>query len=153
MSSRTVKPLLLGFLAAVAAGALFSACEKKVTQPPPLPLAMNVEIVPVNDIFEVDSNSVFYIKGSVVNPQGEPMSDIHVFFSVDPEDIGLISPPPPLYAITDPTQANGFNGNVTFTGQRSGVVVIWAKVYSEINPLAVVDADSMHVRVRPPING
>jgi hypothetical protein len=151
MSSRTVKPLLFGFLAAVAAGALLSACEKKITQPPPLPLAMNVEITALNDIFEADSGRDFFIKGSVVNPQNEPMSGIRVYFSVDPTEMGSITPS--NYAITDPLQPNGFDVDVIFVGRQSGVAVIWAKVYSEINPLVVVDADSMHVRVRPPING
>ena len=151
MSSRLNTTLLSGFLVALAAGALLSACDKKVNQPPPTPLAMDVEIAPVNDIFEADSNSNFYIKGSVVNPNGEPISGVRVFFSLDPEDIGTISPPPPLYALTDPTQANGFDVTVTFVGQRSGVVAIWAKIYNDIS--ALVDADSMHIRVRPPING
>ncbi len=132
----------------IAAVILFfsAACSNDTTNPPPPPPPMVLHIYPSNEIYEVDTGANLYLNGQLVNEDGDPIAGYRVDFSLDPDTLGVITP----FAVLDPTSSNGFNRQVVFNGRINGEALITGQVWIGES---VAARDTLHVLVRPPING
>ena len=132
-------------IAAVLLLFLVISCRDNPTNPTPPPPPMTLDIYPKDGLYEVNTGFNFYIAGSLVDRNRNPLSGYMVYFSIDPPDMGDITP----YAVLDPQQDNGFNTQVVYNCPVDTTVQITGQV-RESN--TVVAQDVMSVWVRPPIN-
>ena len=124
---------------------LLLSCSDSATDPPPPQPPMTLDIFPTNGIYEVNTGFNFYISGSLVDQHGNRLSGRRVYFSVDPPDMGTITP----YAMLDPQQENGFQTQVVYNCPVDTTVQITGQVREDNTVLA---QDMMSVWVRPPQN-
>jgi len=106
---------------------------------------MTLDIYPANGLYEVNTGENFYIAASLVDRNQNPLGGRRVYFMIDPQDMGVITP----YAVLDPQTQNGFQTQVVYNSGINGVVVITGQVREND---VVAAQDTMSVKVRPPIN-
>lgn len=132
-------------IVAIAAGWFLMACNR-TTDPPPPPLWRALEIDLYNTPPEVDPQQNVYLSAQVKNEAGVLQQGIKVFFDVDPETLGIITP----WAWTEPDSPNGLRSQVVFNSSNTGLALITGSVTMENGSVV---ADTVHVLVRDPING
>ncbi|MDP8240586.1 MAG: hypothetical protein P9X24_15955 [Candidatus Hatepunaea meridiana] len=126
---------------------LFGGCDNNVTDPPPLPPPLTLSVYPIIDTREVNINANLYLGGSLVNQDGDKLRGYTVRLSLDPDTIGTLTP----WATTEPDSNSGFKQEVVFNGSKEGVVLI--RGWTELGDGTVSSEDTLHIWVRPPING
>lgn len=118
------------------------SCDNGVTDPPvtrpQFTLTINLHNGAAPEMFIGES---VQIAGSLVDREDNKLANEKVFFSVDPDSVGNISPN--LGAFTDPTDPSGFKERVTFVARKKGIALITARYLIENTVRAI---DTLHVQ-------
>lgn len=124
---------------------VISSCDPS-TDPPPPPIFKALDISLYNSPPEVTPGQNVQIAGRINNDDGEAQRGIRIYFTLDPADIGIITP----WAWTEPDSATGLYERVVFNGSQTGTALITGTAEM---PSGNTVNDTVSILVRDPING
>lgn len=145
----SVSKAVIGLVLASLLGAGVNGCESDNTPLPPAPPQFALDIFLYQSPREQDINENFRFGGYLVKDGVDTLSGERIYFSIEPDSLGSISPP--NYALTDKNAADGWqNIDVYFVGRKYGIGNFkGAYLDAQGNQMAY---DTVWVEVKPPGN-
>jgi len=120
------------------------ACDDGVTDPPVSRPQYIVSINLHNNAApEMFIDESVQIAGSLTDREGTKLSSQRIYFTVTPDSVGNVTPPPSIAAITMAGDADGFQEDVIFVARKPGIALITARYYVDNVVRAV---DTLHVQ-------